>query len=362
MASEQSQTLMKDFQPWIPWFQNPVLHQKCIGLFGFPGQDSFAFYSNLESCPEIAERWIVHPFHTGGGLPGFSIPIQEKITLNAENPTGFGPLIQGWRSQFNYHQTTKIDFLKGIQSIQKELENKEGKVVISIRQPVSIGLFNPLQTFWTLRSRYPQALVWFLSCPIFGTWIGASPEVLIQQNDSIIESWSLAGTRHNSEPNWTSKERSEQSMVTQYLKQAFLDFGLKPKLQPEPEEMEMGNLKHLRTRVTADSLNCLPKEEIARLAAQIHPTPAVGVFPAENVFERVLALENQPRSYYSGYVGFQQSNKTQFYVNLRCAEIQGNTATLFAGAGITKNSDPESEWIEVQRKAELIRSCLPLYD
>jgi isochorismate synthase len=352
---------MKELENWISWFQNPVLHQKCIGLFGFPEQDAFAFCSNLESSPENTERWIVHPFHTGGGLPGFSIPIQEKIPLKADTAQGFLPLNQAWKSQFNYQQTTKDQFLKGVHSIQKELKEKEGKVVLSIRQSVSLSPFNPLTTFFTLRSRYPNALVWFLSCPIFGTWIGASPEVLIQQSDAVIESWSLAGTRLNADPNWTPKERNEQSMVTQYLEQAFLDFGLTPNLSAAPEEIAMGNLKHLRTRVVANTIDCLPKEEISRLAAHIHPTPAVGAFPAQNVFDKVFALEQQPRSYYSGYLGVQQPNTTQFYVNLRCAEIQNNTATLFSGAGITKNSDPESEWIEVQRKAELIRDCLPLH-
>jgi isochorismate synthase len=351
---------MKESLSWIPWFQNPVLHNRCTGLYGFPGEASVAFSSTLDSSPEITQRWVVQPFHTGGGLPGFSIPIQEAIELTAENAQGFLPLLQGWNSQFSYQQTSKTEFEKGVFSIQNDLNGKEGKVVLSVRQPVSLGSFNPIETFLTLRARYPQALVWYLSCPIFGTWIGASPEVLVQQRGSVLESWSLAGTRLASNPDWTPKERSEQAMVTQYLQQAFLDFGLKPSIQSEPEEIEMGDLKHLRTRVVAEAEDSFPKEEVARLAAQIHPTPAVGAFPAFQVFERIQALENQPRAYYSGYLGLQQTEQTRFYVNLRCAEIQPRTAILFAGAGITPQSKPESEWIEVQRKADLMRTCLAL--
>lgn len=350
---------MKDLQYWIDRFQNPVSHQNCIGLFGFPGEGSFAFCSTIQSSPEITERWIVHPFHTAGGLPGFSIPVQEKIQLNSEMGSAFLPLIQGWRSPFNYHQTSRAEFLQGVASIKKGLKNSRGKVVLSMRQPISLGDFNPIETFFTLRSRYPQALVWFLSCPIFGTWIGASPEVLIQKNGSLLESWSLAGTRHNSSPNWTSKERSEQVMVTEYLQKAFFDFGLHPELQAEPEEIRMGDLKHLRTRVIAEAMDSFPNSEVSRLAAQLHPSPAVGAYPALSVFEQIQKLESQTRAYYSGYIGLQQEERTQFYVNLRCAEIQQNTAVLFSGAGITSESDPEAEWTEVQRKAALLWACLP---
>ncbi|NDC29658.1 MAG: hypothetical protein EBZ58_01710, partial [Bacteroidetes bacterium] len=68
---------MNELQTWISRFQNPVYHQKCIGIYGYPDEEAFAFCSNLESNSEIRQRWVVQPFHTGGGLPGFSIPIQE---------------------------------------------------------------------------------------------------------------------------------------------------------------------------------------------------------------------------------------------------------------------------------------------
>jgi len=351
---------MNELQTWISRFQNPVYHQKCIGIYGYPDEEAFAFCSNLESNSEIRQRWVVQPFHTGGGLPGFSIPIQEKIQLNAETAPLFLPLLKGWSSQFSYHQTGKAEFIKGVQLIQKSEKYTAGKVVLSIRQPVALGEFNPIETFLTLRSRYPRALVWFLSCPIFGSWIGASPELLLQKKGSVLESWSLAGTKHHSEPNWTSKEQKEQSLVTKYLERTFLDFGLNPLIQTEGEEIIMGDLKHLRTRIMAETAESLPKSEVARLAARLHPSPAVGAYPATDVFEQILALEGQSRAYYSGYLGLEQEEQTQFYVNLRCAEIKHNTAILFSGAGITAESNAESEWTEVQRKAELLRTCLPL--
>jgi isochorismate synthase len=46
------------------------------------------------------------------------------------------------------------------------------------------------------------------------------------------------------------------------------------------------------------------------------------------------------------------------YVNLRCAEIQQNQAIVFAGAGITSESVPEAEWVEVQKKADLLLNAL----
>jgi isochorismate synthase len=349
---------MENIQVWNDWFLNPVQHNRCIGLFAYPGEPAYAFSSSLEASPEIEDRWILQPFHSGGGVPGFSIPMQNKLRLDELNRLSEENITGAWESSMRYSLTSKSDFLEGVKAIQNQIGKAEGKLVMSIRNPIQLKAFSPVQSFTELRNRYPKALVWFLSCPIAGTWVGASPEVLLSQSAEGIESWSLAGTRQVDGPTWTRKELQEQALVTKYLHQALLDFGLEPKFQKEPEEFQMGNLLHLRTRIFSRFSSDFPDEELARLAAHLHPSPAVGGYPSDEVFERIARIERQSRAYYSGYFGWKRPGQTRLYVNLRCAEIQQNQAIVFAGAGITSESVPEAEWVEVQKKADLLLNAL----
>jgi menaquinone-specific isochorismate synthase len=45
-------------------------------------------------------------------------------------------------------------------------------------------------------------------------------------------------------------------------------------------------------------------------------------------------------------------------VLLRCAEVRGDTAHLFAGAGIVAGSDPLSEWRETGHKLSAMATAL----
>ena len=49
---------------------------------------------------------------------------------------------------------------------------------------------------------------------------------------------------------------------------------------------------------------------------------------------------------------------SNFYVNLRCAQIINNKALVYVGGGITKDSDPEKEWNETVNKTKTIGKVL----
>ena len=49
---------------------------------------------------------------------------------------------------------------------------------------------------------------------------------------------------------------------------------------------------------------------------------------------------------------------THLAVNLRCMKLEGSLATLYSGGGITKNSDPLTECIEIQNKIQTIKKVL----
>jgi menaquinone-specific isochorismate synthase len=70
-------------------------------------------------------------------------------------------------------------------------------------------------------------------------------------------------------------------------------------------------------------------------------------------------LEHLDRGRYAGPVGWvdAQGNGT-FAVGIRCAEIDGGTARLFAGVGVVADSDPDDELAETQAKLQALLSAV----
>jgi isochorismate synthase len=109
------------------------------------------------------------------------------------------------------------------------------------------------------------------------------------------------------------------------------------------------NVWHLSTRfrgVLRDAAT-----DVLQLVAALHPTPAVCGSPRETASEVIRASEPFERGAYAGPVGWiDAEGDGEWAIALRCAELQGDRATLFAGAGIVAGSDPEAELDETERK------------
>ena len=115
-----------------------------------------------------------------------------------------------------------------------------------------------------------------------------------------------------------------------------------------------GNLVHLCTYFQFPKL----QKNLLEVANTLHPTPAVGGVPKKKAQEFIFANEPHDRSFYTGFLGPTNAFETQLFVNLRCASWTKKTTTLYIGAGITLESDPEKEWLETQRKAKTLASVL----
>jgi isochorismate synthase EntC len=87
------------------------------------------------------------------------------------------------------------------------------------------------------------------------------------------------------------------------------------------------------------------------LVAELHPTPAVcGVPPSA---ARACIEESEPfdRGAYAGPVGWVDARGDgDWAIALRCAALDVERATLYAGAGIVARSDPAREIDETDRK------------
>jgi menaquinone-specific isochorismate synthase len=180
--------------------------------------------------------------------------------------------------------------------------------------------------------------------------VGASPELLVRRTGRHAESVVLAGTvRRGTTP--------EEDAALEASLLASAKDAVDVVSDPRPTLLRLANVTHLATHVEAwlgvDAPSALA------LAALLHPTAAVGGSPRAEAMAMIRRLEAAPRDRYAGPVGWvDAAGDGEFAIALRCAQIQGRSARLWAGAGIVGDSDPDSEVAETTAKFDAVLSAL----
>jgi len=201
---------------------------------------------------------------------------------------------------------------------------------------------------------YPRLMIMLFSTPQTGTWLVASPEILVDGRGCNLHTVALAGTMPYREgyPNWSEKNRREQHIVEQYIEQTITPL-CNQITKDGPVTMRAGDLVHLRTdfRFIIDE-----KCALGKLISRLHPTPAVCGMPKDDAYGFIAENEGMNRSYYSGFAGpVGIDAETHLYVSLRCASLCPDVV-LYAGGGIMPESTVEAEWQETERKMMTIRN------
>ncbi|MGK7397207.1 MAG: chorismate-binding protein [Candidatus Cyclobacteriaceae bacterium M3_2C_046] len=239
------------------------------------------------------------------------------------------------------------------------------KVVPSRCKHVPLGSdFDLVKTFLNTCDNYPTAFVSLVSTPEAGTWMGASPEILISVEDrKIFKTAAVAGTQpfnpdiKFSDVAWRQKEIEEQALVSRYIINCFKKIRLREFEEYGPKTVKAGKLFHLKTafRVDMDETN-FPQLGTVMLEL-LHPTSAVCGMPKAESTDFLLQYEQYDRAFYSGYLGpvnFQ--DQTHLFVNIRNMQLFPQQAIIYAGAGVTIDSDSLQEWEETEMK------CLTMID
>jgi menaquinone-specific isochorismate synthase len=205
----------------------------------------------------------------------------------------------------------------------------------------------------------------FPSCYVFavgrgnGTFIAASPELLVRREGQRASTVGLAGSiRRSADPAiddhlgeqllQSEKDREENAIVVRRIAQALRPFSVWVTAAPEPAVVRVANIQHLGTPIRAQLTSPLSAIE---LAGVLHPTPAVGGEPWSVASPLIPALEGLDRGWYAGPVGWTDATGDgEFCVALRCALLRGRMAHLYAGGGIMRDSDPSAELAETEVK------------
>lgn len=199
---------------------------------------------------------------------------------------------------------------------------------------------------------------------------GATPELLVRKTGRLVCSHPLAGSaRRLADPvadragaealAASAKDHREHALVVE----AILDV-----LQPLCRELSCPegtcitstrSIWHLGTRIEGKLRD--QDTPAVVLASALHPTPAVCGVPRPRAAGLIRALESVARDFYAGAVGWcDGKGDGAWYVAIRCAEISGRQARLYAGAGIVPGSGPMAEAAETGAKFGALLTALGL--
>lgn len=252
---------------------------------------------------------------------------------------------------------------------KKEYENlvKEGideinegefeKLVLSRKEVHDAPISFDLNEFFNqLCSEYPECYVYCLIQPNKRCWIGATPELLAKFDDKDFQTMALAGTKTSKQiangETWTKKEQDEQEYVTNFILNSLKKTMNNGSEVIGPYDLKTGDLVHLcsEIRIKSDFRQSLTTVD------KIHPTPAVSGVPQNKSIEYLSNHEGYDREYYSGYCGFCDTSGTMnLFVNLRCMQLSKEYFEFYAGAGITKDSNPKQEYLETSSKIQALK-------
>jgi len=210
-----------------------------------------------------------------------------------------------------------------------------------------------------LTGRYPDCYTF--AC---GNMVGATPELLIRRQDDDVSSLVLGGTAAR------GRDAAEDAALGAALLTEYAVVGVRSVLaarcdrlevDPGPSLMRFANVQHLATWITGrlDGAQAASDHSVLALADALHYTPAVCGTPAETAMELIRDLEQMDRGRYAGPVGWVDARGNgEWGIALRCAEVDGRRARLFAGCGIVAGSDPVAELAETQAKFAVMQFAL----
>ncbi|MDM8520499.1 chorismate-binding protein [Anaerolineales bacterium HSG6] len=274
-------------------------------------------------------------------------------------PDQVNPLTAYDENQFCYLVEQAIDYMN-----QTSLK----KIVVS--RAIEVPLppeFEPISVFERLCQAYPRAFVSLVSIPHVGSWLGVSPEILLTVNDESLQTIALAGTQAKKpniplpEVQWGQKEIVEQALVSDYIRHFLHRLGIQNYSEVGPCTVAAGNIVHLKTQFTVAAESS--RQALLKLGNQIldslHPTSAVCGMPKREALDFILSHEGYDREFYAGFLGpVCLDQQSALFVNLRCMQLLKNSLVLYAGAGITPESNPQAEWRETVLKSKTLLSVL----
>jgi menaquinone-specific isochorismate synthase len=216
-----------------------------------------------------------------------------------------------------------------------------------------------------LAARYPDCFTF--ACDGI---LGATPELLVRRAGHQVSALVLGGTLpRGADPAQdkalgeellaSAKNNEEHAYAVESIRDALGLLCDTLDVEARPSLLKFPNLQHLGTRIRGTLADGQTLRSALALAAAVHPPAAVCGTPTGTALDLIRELEHMDRERYAGPVGWvDASGNGEWGIALRCGQISGRTARLFAGCGIVAGSEPAAELAETLVKLQPMRGAL----
>jgi anthranilate synthase component 1 len=229
---------------------------------------------------------------------------------------------------------------------------------------------DPFTVYRTLRGLNPSPYLFYLQLDQRHL-VGASPEVLVRLEGKTVSLRPIAGTRRRGESPEEDraleqelladpKERAEHLMLVDLGRN---DVGRVCEYGTVVVDTLMAierysHVMHIVSNITGRLQS--GKDPFDLLAASF-PAGTVTGAPKIRAMEIIDQLEPTGRGPYAGSVGyFDWNGNMEMCITIRTIAIDGDRASVQAGAGIVADSDPDAEYEETLNKAHAMRLAIEM--
>lgn len=347
-----------------------------FALYRLPFSNQYVEVEQLDGEPELIDDISSLSGKRGFVFAPFQVSSECQILLIHPDRFEIFPISELSRYDRNYirpvllgEYSHRCNYHSVFSRYKEKLVDGEFQKIVLARI-THIAVSNPYDIrtlFARACERYPRMMIVLVSTPQSGTWLVASPEILLESTGSLWRTIALAGTMPYVEIDdnpeearfpqlrWSTKNIQEQRFVATYI-EACLKQLVGKYTEDGPYSVRAGNLVHLRTDFCFDNFS---QSRIGELLSALHPTPAVCGLPKSESLQFINANESLDRKYYSGFLGpLGIDNENHLYVTLRCMNLNDNSYTLYAGGGLLRDSVEESEWAETEEKIKTLRNII----
>lgn len=263
---------------------------------------------------------------------------------------------------------TKEQFCANVEKAKEYIKNGDiFQVVLSQRLTVETNV-SPFNTYRALRLINPSPYMYYLN---FGEYqiVGASPEMLVRVEDSVVHTGPIAGTR------WRGKTLEEDLKLEEELlndKKEIAEHTMLVDLGRNDigRVSEFGSVKVTRFKyverfshvmhVISDVEGKLRADKTCfdALAATL-PAGTLSGAPKIRAMEIIDELETTKRCAYGGAIGYISFNGSfDSCITIRTGVFKDGKAHVQAGGGIVYDSVPEYEYNESINKASAVLKAI----
>jgi anthranilate synthase component 1 len=229
---------------------------------------------------------------------------------------------------------------------------------------------DPFDVYRGLRLLNPSPYMYYLDLQ-GKKIIGSSPEALVRLNGTTAELRPIAGTRPLSDDDAEngrverelladSKEAAEHVMLVDLARNDLGRVARPGTIVVDPYR-SIERYSHVMHIVSGVSGELEPDQDAFDVFASAFPAGTVVGAPKVRALQILDEIEPDRRGFYAGTIGYFGHGATMDQaITIRTIVMEGDRYLFQAGAGIVADSDPASEWSEVESKSGAMRSALEI--